>query len=164
MIKDLEALASRLERSRSHIYNCIAGLSEAQLQEPSPGGNWSIHDSLAHLAANEELMTDLAYGIATGESTSMGEDFDNDRYNAESVAQRRDKVTGQILDELHDSRERLETLLDKVTPDQLTRRGEHPLQGWLNLKEFLVVMLAHEVTHGREIEEQVRRIKAENKK
>ena len=164
MIKDLEALASRLERSRSHIYNCIAGLSEAQLQEPSPGGNWSIHDSLAHLAANEELMTDLAYGIATGESTSMGEDFDNDRYNAESVAQLREKTTSQILDEMHDSRERLGTLLDKVTPDQLTRRGEHPLQGWLNLKEFLVVMLAHEVTHGREIEEQVRRIKADSKK
>lgn len=164
MIKDLEALASRLERSRSHIYNSIAGLSEAQLQEPSPGGNWSIHDSLAHLAANEELMTDLAYGIATGESTTLGEDFDNDRYNAESVAQRHDQVTSQILDEMHDSRERLETLLDKVTPDQLTRRGEHPLQGWLNLKEFLVVMLAHEVTHGREIEEQMRRIKAENKK
>jgi uncharacterized protein (TIGR03083 family) len=164
MIKDLEALASRLERSRSHIYNIIAGLSEAQLSEPSPGGNWSIHDMLAHLAANEELMTDLAYGIATGESTSMGEDFDNDRYNAESVAQRREKATSEILDELHDSRERLETLLDKVTPDQLTRRGEHPLQGWLNLKEFLVVMLAHEVTHGREMEEQTRRIKAENKK
>ena len=108
-------------------------------------------------------MTDLAYGIATGESTTLGEDFDNDKYNAESVAQRRNKSTNEVLDEMHNSREHLETLLEKVTPDQLTRHGEHPLQGWLTLKEFLVVMLAHEVTHGREIEAQVRRIKQESK-
>lgn len=163
MIKDLEALVSRLHRSRSHVYNSIAGLSEAQLVQPLPGGEWSLHDTLAHLAANEELMTDLAYGIATGESTTLGEDFDNDKYNAESVAQRRNKSTNEVLDEMHNSRERLETLLEKVTPDQLTRHGEHPLQGWLTLKEFLVVMLAHEVTHGREIEAQVRRIKQESK-
>ena len=163
MIKELEPIAGALVTSYQQLLRAIEGLSEQELRVPFPGRDWSSHDTLAHLAANEELMTDLAYGIATGESTTLGEDFDNDKYNAESVAQRRNKSTNEVLDEMHNSREHLETLLEKVTPDQLTRHGEHPLQGWLTLKEFLVVMLAHEVTHGREIEAQVRRIKQESK-
>ena len=55
MIKDLEALASRLKRSRLQLFNNTAGLSDAQLAVPIPGGEWSIKDNLAHLAANADF-------------------------------------------------------------------------------------------------------------
>lgn len=163
MIKDLEALVSRLKRSRLQLYGSIANLNEAQMNVPIPGGEWSIKDHLAHLAANEALMTELAECIATGQSTRLGADFDNDKFNAESVAARRGKSTNEIMDELAASREKLNAFLESVTPEQLSKRGEHPLAGWLTIKEFLVVINAHELTHAREIEDHARRLRMPSK-
>ncbi len=159
MIKELEAIVSRLKRSRLQLYSSIAGLTDAQLTQPLPGGEWSIKDTLAHLAANEVLMTELAECIATGGGTSLDAGFDNDKFNAESIAIRRGKTANEILDELARSREKLDKFLESVKPAQLTIKGQHPLQGWLTIKEFLVVMHAHEATHAREIEEQARQLR-----
>ena len=160
MIKELQPIADQLAASRTQLFHAIEGLSDELLRVPFPGREWSIKDTLAHLAANEALMTELAEGIARGKSTHLPKDFDNDRFNAESVAARRDRSVRQVLEELVRSRQRLFKFLGDVKSDQLLRRGTHPLQGELTLREFLVVMYAHGVTHTREIEEQVRRLNA----
>jgi uncharacterized damage-inducible protein DinB len=160
MIKELQPIADQLAASRTQLFHAIEGLSDELLRVPFPGRDWSIKDTLAHLAANEALMTELAEGIATGKHTHLPNDFDNERFNAESVAARRDHSVRQVLEELVRSRQRLFKFLGDVKSNQLLRRGTHPLQGELTLREFLVVMYAHGVTHTREIEEQVRRLKA----
>lgn len=162
MIKELQAIAGALKESRAQLWRSIAGLTLEQSRIPFPRGEWSIHDALAHLAANEGLMTGLAHSIATGEQGTLLADFDNDRFNAESVTARRGKTMDDLFDELGESRARLFDVLEAVTPDQLEHRGTHPLQGDLTLKELLVVMHAHETTHAREIAEHARRVMAKS--
>jgi hypothetical protein len=157
VIKLLQAIAEQLASSYEQLLRAIDGVSEDVLRVPYPGRDWSIKDTLAHLAANEALMTELAEGIATGTKPQLPDDFDNERFNAESVAARRNKSTREVLEELDRTQHELFEFLSQVKPDQLRRRGTHPLQGELNLREFLAVMYAHRVTHTREIVEQVRR-------
>ena len=159
IIKELEPIADALAMSHEQLRRAIDGLSEEELLVPFPGRDWSIHDALAHLAANEVLMTELAEDIARGTRTKLPDDFDNDRFNAESVAARRDKPTREILEEIDRNEQGLFKFLSRVDSEQLERRGTHPLQGELTLRELLTVMYVHRVTHTTEMVEQARRLK-----
>jgi len=158
MIKELEPIADALAASHQQLLRAIHGLSEDELRVPFPGRDWSIHDTLAHLAANEALMTDLADAMTKGRRMNLPDDFDNDRFNAESVAARRDKPTPEIRQEIDRNQQELFRFLSQVEPEQLQRRGTHPLQGELTLREFLPVIYSHRVMHTRDIVEQTRRI------
>ena len=158
MIKELELIADALATSHQQLVHAVDGLSEQDLREPFPGRDWSIHDTLAHLAANEALMTKLAEDITTGKRTNLPDDFDNDRFNAESVAARQDQSTPEIRQEIDRNQQGLFQYLGRVNPEQLERRGAHPLQGELTLREFLTVIYSHRVSHTRDIVEQRRRL------
>ena len=160
MIKELEPIAGALATSYQQLLRAIEGLSEQELRVPFPGRDWSSHDTLAHLAANEALMIDLAEDIVRGARSNLPADFDNDRFNAESVAARRDKPTAEIRQEIDRNQQELFELLSRAEPAQLERRGTHPLQGELTLREFLPVMYSHRVTHTRDIVEQAQRMKS----
>ena len=157
MIKELGPIADALVTSHKQLLRAIDDVSEQELRVPYPGRDWSIHDTLAHLAANEALMTELAEAMTKGERTDLPDDFDNDRFNAESVAARRDKPTPEIRQEIDRNQQALFRFLNQVEPEQLQRRGTHPLQGELTLREFLPVMYSHRVMHTRDIVEQTRR-------
>ncbi len=159
IIKDLQPIAGALATSHQQLLRAIDGLSEQELRVPFPGRDWSIHDTLAHLAANEALMLELAKDIVRGTRTDLPDDFDNDRFNAESVAARRDTPTSEIRQEIDRNQQGLFEFLSQVEPAQLEQRGIHPLLGELTLREFLPVMYSHRVTHTRDIVEQVRRMK-----
>ncbi len=160
MIKELEPIADALVTSHQQLLQAIEGLTEDDLRVPFPGRDWSIHDTLEHLAANEALMTELAVAITEGQRTNLPEDFDNDRFNAETHAARRDKPMPEIRQEIDRNQRRLSEFLSRVKPEQLERRGTHPLQGELNLREFLPVIYSHRVTHTRDIVEQTRRLRS----
>ena len=160
-IKDLQPIADALATSHQQLLRAIDGLSEQELRVPFPGRDWSIHDTLAHLAANEALMKHLAEDIVRGTPTNLPHDFDNDRFNAESVAARRNEPTQEIRQEIDHNQQGLLEFLSQVEPAQLERRGTHPLQGELTLREFLPVIYSHRVMHTRDIVEQVRRMRRE---
>ena len=159
IINDLQPIAGALATSHQQLLRAMDGLSEQELRVPFPGRDWSVHDTLAHLAANEALMMELAQDIVRGTRTNLPDDFDNDRFNAESVAARQDKPTQEIRQEIDRNQQRLFEFLSQVEPAQLEQRGSHPLQGELTLREFLPVMYSHRVMHTRDIVEQVRRMK-----
>ena len=158
LVKELEPIADALATAHQQLLRAIDNLSEQELRVPFPGRDWSIHDTLAHLAANEALMTELAEAITEGEHTNLPDDFDNDRFNAESVAARRNKPTPEIRQEIDRNQQGLSGFLSRVKREQLERRGTHPLQGELTLREFLTVMYSHRVMHTRDIVEQMRRL------
>lgn len=164
LIKELEPIADALATSHQQLQRAADGLSEEELRVPFPGRDWSIHDTLAHLAANEALMTELAEDITEGKRTNLPDDFDNDRFNAESVMARQDKPTREIRQEIDSNQQELLRFLSRVKPEQLERRGTHPLQGELTLREFLTVIYSHRVTHTRDIVEQARRLKRNEKR
>lgn len=159
MLKELESLKDQLELTRDNLREAIAGLNDTQVREPIPGGDWSIKDVVAHIAGNEWLLTTILMAAVKDEPSPIPPDFDNERFNAETVEKARSKSMGEIWAELEASRLRLIEFLDTVTPQELARCGRHPLQGDLSVKEFMVVMYAHEETHCREVIQQARRLK-----
>ncbi len=159
MLKELQSLADQLTFTHENLKRQARGLTPEQLRERLPGGDWSIQDVLAHLAANESLMTDVLSGIATGDTSVLPQDYDNDRVNAKAVQSARTDSIDQVLTALEQSHLKLMSALETITVDQLARRGVHPLQGWLTAKEFLVVMYAHKETHCRELTAHARRLR-----
>ncbi len=157
MLKELDPLVDQLQMVRRNLWEAVEKLSIEQLVQKMAGGEWSIKDALAHLAANEALMTDILESIANGtEPPASG--YDTDPINAEQVAKAEDKTVAQVWQDLDESRRRLMMFLQTLTPEQIEWRGSHPLQGMLNVREFLVLIYSHEATHGREIIEWARRL------
>lgn len=159
MLRELEPLAAQYARSRETLYKTIQGLDTAQLQEPLPGRDWSIQDTLVHIATNEALMTRLLYDIVNNTSNALPADFDNQKFNDESVAIGRTKSIEQIRHELEESYQNLMHVLETITPETIHRRGEHPASGDTDVKEFFLAMYAHHEVHCRDVVEQARRLK-----
>lgn len=159
MLRELQPLVAQYTRSRETLFKSIEGLDAAQLQELLPGRDWSIQDTLVHIATNEALMTRLLYDIVHNTSNALPADFDNQKFNEESVAMGRTKSIEQIRRDLDESFKNLITVLETITPETIHRRGEHPASGDTDVKEFFLAMYAHHEVHTRDVLEQARRLK-----
>lgn len=158
MLRELEPLAAQFTRSRENIDTSLARLTEAQTLELLPGRDWSIKDTLAHLASNQDLMVELLGDILAGTRGTLPDDFDNQHFNDMQVARGRAETLIQVRDELDASYARLTALLETMTPEVLMRRGVHPAAGDADVKEFLLAMYAHHEMHCRDVVEQTRRL------
>lgn len=161
MLKELEPLISQYARSRETLFKSIRGLTDEQLDDCMPGRDWSIKDTLIHIATNEHLMTQLLHDIANGTNTALAATFDNQKFNDVQVAAGRAKTIAQIHADLDDSYRHLIQVLETITPEQLKRRGTHPAAGDADVKEFLLAMYAHHEVHTRDVVEQARRLRRE---
>lgn len=159
MLKEMAPLVSQYARSREALFKCLEGLNDVQVDECLPGRDWSVKDTLIHLAANEALMTALLCDIADGDTNSLPADFDNQKFNEETVAAGRAKSIEQLRADLDERYKFLISVLETVTVENLKRRGTHPAGGDTNVKEFFLAMYAHHEMHCRDVVEQSRRLK-----
>ena len=104
-------------------------------------------------------MTKLLRDIAEGTNTALPADFDNQKFNDESVAEGRAKSIAEIRANLETSYRNLIAVLETITAEQINRRGIHPAAGDADVKEFLLAMYAHHEVHCRDVVEQARRLK-----
>lgn len=158
MLKELEPLAAQFARSRETLEASLARLTDPQIHELLPNRDWSIQDTLVHLASNQELMIELLGNIVAGTSVTLPEDFDNQHFNDEQVARGRAESLPQVRGELDASYAHLYALMETIPADGLTRRGEHPAAGDADVKEFLLAMYAHHEVHVRDVVDQTRRL------
>ncbi len=160
MLKELEPIVDQLELNRATLHEALEGTSPEQLEHRMPGSEWSIKDALAHLAANEAILTEVIVNIAIG-SDETEREFDSDAINAQQVERGRALTFEQVWRELEENRHKLLRFLNSLTPAQLQRRGSHPYEGMMNVREFLVVLYSHEREHVQEIVEAARQLKQE---
>lgn len=158
MLKELEPLTAQFTRSRENLYASLARLNEAQMQEVLPGRDWSIQDTLVHLASNQELMVELLGDIVAGSRGTLPDDFDNQQFNDDQVTRGRAESIVEVRSALDASYARLNALLETIPAEALTRRGTHPAVGDADVKEFLLAMYAHHEMHCRDVVEQARRL------
>lgn len=159
MLKELEAIADKLNEERGILDRTLDGLSEEDAARYMVTPEWSVKDEVAHLVGGERGMTRIARGMAAGQDPKLPEGYNNDVYNARQVSKRKDQTLAQVREELNASRAELMALLESITPEQLALCGEHPLVGQLSLKELLVVIYSHETTHCSEIAAKIRESK-----
>ena len=146
-----DALAE-LGRTRAELLAAIGGLDEAALDRKGVVGDWSIKNVLAHIAAWEAWVVEaLPARMTTG---ATPQDFrqraeDEDRFNAEEVAEREELTPDEQLMELERTRAELLAYLRSLDAAALERK--HPWDTWAGtLPEYLLVALRdHEVSMSR---------------
>ena len=149
-MKILEELA----HTRAALLDAIAGLDEAALERKGAVGEWSIKNALAHIAAWEAWAVQaLPVRLATGKTP---EDFlariqDEDRFNAEEVAEREELTPSEQLIELERTREAL--LAELRGLDAAAWERSNPWDTWDGtLAEYLhESLVGHEQEHLAEL-------------
>jgi hypothetical protein len=144
-----DALAE-LGHTRAELLAAIGGLDEAALDRKGVIGEWSIKNVLAHIAAWEAWVVEaLPARMATG---ATPHDFrqraqDEDRFNAEEVAEREELTPDEQLMELDRTRAELLVYLRGLDAGALERK--HPWDTWPGtLPEYLLAALGdHESEH-----------------
>jgi uncharacterized damage-inducible protein DinB len=151
MLKELEAIASKLDEALSLLTRTVDGLTEEQADQVKITPEWSVRDEMAHLAAAKRGMLGIAQRMAAGKDPQLRPDYDNDVNNARQVAKRKGKSLVELRQELDEVHAELIGFLNGLTNEQLDLMGQHPLYGEVKLKELLVIIYSHETTHTREI-------------
>ncbi len=159
MLKELEAIADKLNEERGILNRTLDKIAEDGAHAIRVTPEWSVKDAVAHLVGAERGMTRIARGMAAGQDPQLPEGYNNDEYNARQVGKRKDQNLAQVREELGASRAELMTFLENITPEQLALCGEHPLYGETSLKDLLVIIYSHEMTHANEIADKIRESK-----
>jgi hypothetical protein len=152
-----------LARTRAALLDTLAGLDEAMLDRKAVVGEWSIKNVLAHIAAWEAWVVQaLPARLTTG--TTPG-DFqarvqDEDRFNAEEVAEREELTPSEQLIELERTREALLAELRDLDATAWERRNLWDT--WEGtLAEYLhASLIEHEQEHIGELRAAAERLKA----
>lgn len=123
---DMQALVGELREEQGALEHLLAGLDEEQWLRPTPAQGWDVRDSVAHLAATDEL----ALRCITG---------DGERALAELIGLDPDAVTRaqadrglgmdptQMLAWWRETREQLNDALEGTDPDQRVPWGAGPM-------------------------------------
>jgi hypothetical protein len=139
-----------LGSTRAELLAAIGGLGEAALDRKGVIGDWSIKNVLAHIAAWEAWVVEVLPERMTTGTTPQGfrqRAEDEDRFNAEEVAEREELTPDEQLMELERTRAELLAYLHGLDAAALERK--QPWDTWEGtLPEYLLEALRdHEAEH-----------------
>ncbi len=152
MLAELELIARDLEKNRQLLDQTVDGLTEAQMNVPVGEGHYSGKGILAHLAGAERGMTELVRRMVAGEQPRLRPDFDLNRYNTRHQEKRAGMTIAQLRTELAATRQDLLAFMETLTPQDLEKRGDHPLYKDATVKQVLEIIPAHELEHTQQLQ------------
>lgn len=150
------SLRAGLEASGARAAEILAGLEERDLDCPANPA-WTVRDLLVHLATSERGVGQMLEGLLRGESI-VPADFDLDRWNAGQVRRLAGMSLAELRERLATARRETLALLERVSDEDLGRRGRHALGREVSLGEALRIMAAHERVHMEEVNYAVLRV------
>jgi len=147
---NLQDTISLLERTPAALDRLLRDLPEMWTLRNEGANTWSAYDVVGHLIHGER--TD--WMVRTKVILQSGEDQPFERFDRWAQAREsRGKSLGQLLDEL--ARLRAENLDElramNLQPEDLERRGRHPVLGVVTLSQLLATWAAHDLTHLHQI-------------
>lgn len=153
---DKAALIAVITKERNHLESLIRGLPDSQMVEPGVVGNWSIKDTLAHIAAWERLAFDRLHAATTGEplkfSLISGDDF-VDKFNEEIYLANHDKPLEEVKDEFDAAHSELMEFVMTMDPGHFVQKLPFD---WAGNLTFQVVISSnthwHYIEHADSIE------------
>jgi hypothetical protein len=150
MEHNLSQTISLLTRTPAAFDALLRDLPEAWTSANEGPGTWNAFDVIGHLIDGERLnwIPRAKMILQHGESQTL-ETFDRSGHLRESQG----KSLPQLLDEF--SRLRSVNLVElrswKLQPEDLERRGRHPVFGAVTLSQLLATWAAHDLTHLHQI-------------
>jgi hypothetical protein len=145
-----------LQQSRHDTLQLIATIDEQIINHRLRPDAWSIKDHVAHLLAVEESVLHFAHRILNEDCpvSPLCDEiaFNQDAWNNREVAKRADYSWAEIITALHQTRQDLLALLNRIPDEALNRLGSHPAWGApVTLASVLRVPYRHERGHRDEM-------------
>ena len=150
MEQDLDHTIALLARTPASLDALLRGLPEPWTLRNEGGDTWSAFEVMAHLNFGErtDWMPRVRLTLESGETATFAP-FDRDGHLHE--------IQGKSLEELLDefvglrAGNLVELVGLKLRPDDLARRGRHPVLGVVSLSELLAAWVVHDLTHVHQI-------------
>ncbi len=152
MLPELEPLAADLSRNLEYLDRIIARLSDEEMSRSPREGEYSGRQILAHLAGADRGMTNLMRRMAAGEQPRLKADYNNDYYNARQQEKRANMTVPELRAELDDAHKELLAFMETLRPEDLDKRGDHPLFQDATVRKVLEILAQHERDHTKELE------------
>jgi hypothetical protein len=142
----LEPLAAldRLRQTPLDVANLLNGLSDAQLDQPSPDGGWAIRNVVTHLRDAQDV---LAYRV------ELFQQEENPALEAKAVwawaanEEERPPTAHQVFATYQASRQATLRQLEQIRLAHWWRTGRHQEFGVVTLRQQVSYFAAHELTH-----------------
>jgi len=157
-MSDVTTLREALRRSRANLFAPIEGLSEEQFRRSADGGaEWSIATHLAHLLRCERMLVERSLrALSEDEPAVRSTGITNDE--DPTLAQR--LAVPQIIHGMQASRRDVQSLLEHIDDDALTRAIVHERLGRVTVGEMIKKMAVHEQEHAEAVTQLARQARS----
>jgi hypothetical protein len=147
---NLDDSIALLSRTPAALNSLLRGLPDVWTLTNEGEGTWTVRDVVAHLiyADRTNWMPRARHILELGESQPFPP-FRRTGHVAESEGKPIDTLLDELASVRADCLDALRTL--RLTPEDLTRRGQHPALGSASLSELLATWTAHDLTHLHQI-------------
>ena len=151
-MSEVKKLAQQLKNNGEKLDQFLASLEDQDWgkQVYADGEQWRIKQLITHIVETEREIPELIMLVLTGHG-GVPEGFDIDDHNKDQV----NNVVDLDIDKLKNlfSERRLKTisLVEKMTPEDLMRRGRHPFLGETEVYEMFRLMSLHIQLHIRDM-------------
>ena len=142
-------LIAQLEESRRSLMDAITGLDEEGFRARSASGGWTSAEVLAHLLATERTSLGRARRVLTEDNPTIEWISDDDLDQQARSAQR--MPVPQIVHGLLAQRRDVVTLLETLSPQQLSRPYKQERRGQLTAGWLFRRIAEHEDEHAEQI-------------
>jgi DinB superfamily len=137
-----------LRRTDAALRKGVDGMSDRQLGTPEAPGKWSVRHVVRHLA-DAEIVWGWRLRVVLAQSRPPLTGFDQDLW-ADRLGYA-DANVAQALDEFRVMRRGHLWLLDRASPDDLTRVGVHAERGDESVAHMIRLYAGHDLLHVRQI-------------
>ena len=139
-----ETTKIRLETQPAIISELINKLTEEQCNQEVLPGKWTIHQQLAHLVRYQEVFFERVHIImSTFNAVIPTYVADEDEGFQKAVL----LPVSQLLDNLHETRQRINEFYFNLNSGELIRKGSHAELGNFSLALWAEFFLLHEAHH-----------------
>jgi uncharacterized protein (TIGR03083 family) len=94
-------LIKAIRKGRAEFEVALAGLTPEQMTARGAEGGWSVKDTLGHVAVWESRLVTILYSIERGVAPKVIRAAEVDKFNAESLAEQRDRPLERVLADFH---------------------------------------------------------------
>ncbi len=147
MVQELEARVTELNVNERTLTRLVRALTAEQLDQHDPVSGYSPRQALAHLVGGTRSMTVMGKNWIKGENTKLRADFDLNLFNQRQQEKRAQLSLDALLEEWHAAHRDVIAFLETITADDLEKRGDHPAQEAMTLRELMRVISYHEAMH-----------------
>ncbi len=147
---DIATIRAALDETYRENRALIAGLSDADLERPTPNPKWKVRQLAAHIAEDDGGTVYVGKLLAKGKNAKAPDVLINlfNWWGLRKYKQARATDLVAVMDAKH--RELL-AWVGTLTPEQLARGGAVSRMGRLTLAEFLGRNQAHGQEHGADL-------------